>query len=359
MNLTYTHSIILNCRRIEKHLQSILAVLNEHLLFILSISIFVLSAFITSVFFIDNVELKFSLYNEVMFSSGLLFFFIVVIRRCISIFIHDRPKHPIPYLFKDIYKNYLSVKNLTVLFIFIIFFPTFASAFTYYKSLIPVINNYHWDPYLAAFDRFLHFGIDPWRILQVLFHSYYSTKIINIFYNIWMFYWFFYLYYVLFILENESIRMQFLLSFIFSWIIIGVLFATIFSSVGPCFYSRLYDNDYHFKELMLYLNDANANISVWAVNTQNNLWKNYKDMSIVAGSGISAMPSMHVSITCLIALCQLKINRKVGMLCFIYLIIIFIGSIHLGWHYAIDGYFSVFVTVLIWWVIGKCLSKKM
>jgi hypothetical protein len=39
-----------------------------------------------------------------------------------------------------------------------------------------------------------------------------------------------------------------------------------------------------------------------------------------------------------------------------YAVIIFIGSVHLGWHYAIDGYLGIAGTWLIWKFAGFVLG---
>jgi hypothetical protein len=39
----------------------------------------------------------------------------------------------------------------------------------------------------------------------------------------------------------------------------------------------------------------------------------------------------------------------------LFAIVIFIGSIHLGWHYAIDGYASALATAAIWIAVGRLL----
>ena len=36
--------------------------------------------------------------------------------------------------------------------------------------------------------------------------------------------------------------------------------------------------------------------------------------------------------------------------------LIFLGSIHLGWHYAIDGYFGAALAVVCWWLTGRLID---
>ena len=37
---------------------------------------------------------------------------------------------------------------------------------------------------------------------------------------------------------------------------------------------------------------------------------------------------------------------------------IVIGSVHLGWHYAIDDYAAIIGTWLIWWAVGRLLNRQ-
>jgi hypothetical protein len=38
-----------------------------------------------------------------------------------------------------------------------------------------------------------------------------------------------------------------------------------------------------------------------------------------------------------------------------FLLVILIGSVHLGWHYAIDGYVGIIGTLILWWACGRLL----
>ena len=72
-------------------------------------------------------------------------------------------------------------------------------------------------------------------------------------------------------------------------------------------------------------------------------------------AGISAMPSMHVASSVLMALYASTHARWAGWAMWTFAALIMIGSVHLGWHYAIDGYFGA---VIAWcaWVIGRRLA---
>jgi hypothetical protein len=74
---------------------------------------------------------------------------------------------------------------------------------------------------------------------------------------------------------------------------------------------------------------------------------------LAIGGGISAMPSVHNALAALFALAAFQLSRTAGWLVAIYAAAIWIGSIHLGWHYALDGVLGVAMTLGIWIVCGR------
>ena len=70
------------------------------------------------------------------------------------------------------------------------------------------------------------------------------------------------------------------------------------------------------------------------------------------------MPSMHVALTTLFALVCWGTKRWIGILMSFYALIILIGSVHLAWHYAIDGYAGALGMIAIWWVVGRVLAWR-
>ncbi|HET9396791.1 MAG TPA: hypothetical protein VFO36_12100 [Nitrospiraceae bacterium] len=54
---------------------------------------------------------------------------------------------------------------------------------------------------------------------------------------------------------------------------------------------------------------------------------------------------------------DLRVIKATRLAMTLYAIAIMIGSVHLGWHYAIDGYAGAIGSILIWWMVGLCLRR--
>ena len=159
-----------------------------------------------------------------------------------------------------------------------------------------------------------------------------------------------------FTLRDPRLRMQFLITFVASWVLLGSLAATWLSSAGPCYYAQVTGLPDPFAPLMAYLAQANEVAPIWALGVQEMLWERYQTGSLELGSGISAMPSMHVASALLFFLLGRRVHRGLGLGLGVFLALILVGSVHLGWHYAIDGYLAMLGTWLIWRLVGRLLA---
>lgn len=96
--------------------------------------------------------------------------------------------------------------------------------------------------------------------------------------------------------------------------------------------------------------------ALWAIKNQHGLWDAMVNQYWLPFGGISAMPSIHVAMSVIFLLSSYCISKTIGIVFLAYLVIIQVGSIILGWHYAIDGYVSIMASILIWTISGKIID---
>jgi hypothetical protein len=260
-------------------------------------------------------------------------------------------------IWRDLAASWLSRERLATLLVPLLLAPLFFSTFSSFKSLIPVVAPFSWDESFMLLDRWLHFGTHPWVLLQPIFGTPMMTSALNAVYNAWYFVMFFIYVWQIVSLKRDVLRMQFLISFVLYWIVIGTGLAMLFSSVGPCYYGRVTGLADPYVPLMQYLQAAAEHYPVWALPTQEMLWQAYQSKEAALGAGISAMPSMHVAIAVLLALFGWRVSRGLGIALTVFAVLIQLGSVHLGWHYSIDGYASAIAGVAIWYAVGWALRR--
>jgi hypothetical protein len=236
--------------------------------------------------------------------------------------------------------------------------------YTLLKKVMSSLKPFAWDSKLLAADKWLHFGVDPWRITHGLFASDFAAYVINFNYHVWFAVVFGFLVWGVLGRKNEQLRAQYLLSAMAVWVISGNLLAIYFSSAGPCFFHHLGQGDPHyFQPLMQRLDHSHASLLVhgWslglpAVPLQHTIWNDYITSGNMLGGGISAFPSMHVAMAVSVALVASRLNRWLGAAAWVFALFIQIGSVHLGWHYAVDGYASTLLATLFWKLSGKIIK---
>ncbi len=265
---------------------------------------------------------------------------------------------------RDIREHILEPRRFLMYAAPFVVLPVFIAAVTSVKSQIPFIHPFGLDVAFERIDRLVHFGVEPWRITHAVFGSDLATVVISYLYNAWMgVMWVFLLWHV-YSLSRPIERHRYLVAFMLCWIVIGTAAAIGLSSAGPCYFDRVTGLTGPYGPLMdlLYATEERVQAwpgpwTVWALEAQELLWTLYqKDLGHI-GSGISAMPSMHVSIAVLMALSGFRHSRRLGWLMTGYAVVIQIGSVHLAWHYAIDGYLAAVLTVLVWRFSGWLLRR--
>jgi hypothetical protein len=293
------------------------------------------------------------------FQFGTAFFLIGLISwRSIYIMIVRRPVHLTREIVRDLTTDYLTPERIARGVPIILLVGFMLSYFTAMKSLIPVVNAFRYDALFARIDQTLHFGKQPWEWIFPLLRPPRLTSAMSFVYKTWFVAKFLVLYWQAFSLKEPLRRERFLLTYALMWMIIGVALATLLSSAGPCYYGIVVGPENNpYASLMAYLQESNKIATVWELSAQDFLWQMHMHDEVQVFAGISAMPSMHVSLATLFALVGWTVGRKTGIFFTVYLGLIFVGSIYFGWHYAIDGYVGALVTVLLWWGVGG-LQKR-
>lgn len=221
-------------------------------------------------------------------------------------------------------------------------------AFTAFKRSIPKVVPFYLDPFLADLDRWLFLGSDPWRITHGLF-SLEVSLFLDRFYLVWFPASAILLGCFLFT-RDQRFQLRGLLTYVLTWFVLGSLLATSLASVGPVYYEAFYPGN-PFAELNAKLAaDASAH-GLIAPRIQAGLLRSFGGTFV--GSGISAMPSLHVGIAFLLFVASARLLKPFAV---IYVILIWIGSVHLGWHYATDGLLSIVVVALLWWAMGRFVT---
>jgi hypothetical protein len=239
-------------------------------------------------------------------------------------------------------------------------FAALIASFNAYKQMVLPLAGFGFDPLLAQADRLLFLGHDGWRVTHAIFGSPGATKVIDSLYHGWfvpmtvgvvLCAW----------LPSSTYRLrnQYLFSYMGVWIGIGSILAFLMPSSGPCFYPELVGPHSGYESLMQRLAELQTQhgTPLTALRNQQMLLQAHGSDSIIMGGGISAMPSVHNGLSVLFALAAWKISRPLGWAFATYAAVIWIGSIHLGWHYGVDGLVAAGLTYALWIGSGRLADR--
>jgi hypothetical protein len=215
-----------------------------------------------------------------------------------------------------------------------------ASLFLPLKYAIPQLVPFWLDAPLAHAEKRL-LGIDPWLILDRyvgwlavpmdwLYGFWLPTQTLILF---------------LVVLQRGSpAKSRVLISYVLAWFLLGVVGATFFSSAGPIFYDRLFGGT-EFAGLR----EALQNRGVWvALVESDGMWTSLAAGRPTIVAGISAVPSIHVAISFWMFLAARLMVPRAARYALAYAILIWIGSVQLGWHYVTDGIAGLLGMLAVW-----------
>ncbi|WP_235953223.1 phosphatase PAP2 family protein [Salipiger sp. PrR002] len=218
--------------------------------------------------------------------------------------------------------------------------------FTLFKTGMPALLPYFADPLLADLDAWLHGGTDPWRLVDDTLGSDVARQILPVYQGPWLLLAF--LFPVLLVAtDDDSARVsRFLTLYCAAWVLIGNLLALAGLSVGPIYYDRLLGTA-RFTELQQML-DTQGVDQIFLGQVQEFLWRMYRSGKHALGTGISAFPSVHVSVAFTVTLYCLERSALLVLPGLAFAAAILLLSVWSGYHYAIDGYVSILAMLGLW-----------
>jgi hypothetical protein len=331
--------------------------LREHSLLIAIVLAYVLYGRLLPVFAGITAEAPDQLYSLLYLGMTAVAALIFGVVYAIHLKIVVKPADYLSALRTAIVDRFFTMRRVCSVLPVLLAIPLFGATFTTLKILIPAVAPFSWDPAFAEWDRVLHGGVDPWQLLQPVLGHPYATTLVNAVYHLWFFVTYGVISWQMATTERPRLRMQYVISFVLIWALVGNVAATLLSSAGPVYFGRVTGLEDPFAPLMAYLHQASAVSPVPALGVQDMLWNTYAAKGLAIGGGISAMPSLHVAIAFSFVLLGSAIDRRLAIAAAVFATLILIGSVHLGWHYAIDGYVAIPMTWLIWRAVGWLLDR--
>lgn len=222
--------------------------------------------------------------------------------------------------------------------------PLFFTAFTIAKTALAVLESFRWDAVFTRLDALI-FGVDPWRLTSGVI-GVAESRMLEFLYTAG---WGLGLVFVqVFVVLAASRRFagRFFLAMNLCWLIGGIAIAYMFPAAGPVF-AHLFD-----PALAGHFDVPNAALHAQLLSdgpilrTQAYLVSALGTADVEAGGGISAMPSIHVAVAMLYVMAARRTRWAAAAA--VFALLTFLGSIHFGYHYAIDGLVAAGVAIVCW-----------
>ncbi|QNN68015.1 phosphatase PAP2 family protein [Sphingomonas lutea] len=130
----------------------------------------------------------------------------------------------------------------------------------------------------------------------------------------------------------------------------GTIGQYVLPSAGPIFY-ELVGFGPRFHELVATNDPTYSGFAKY-------LWRHFSTGSADIGTGISAMPSMHVSMSVWTVIAARAIWKPLMIPAILYALTVWLGSIASGWHYATDGIVGAAIVLSLHHVLVKRPAKR-
>lgn len=243
------------------------------------------------------------------------------------------------------------------------FFCTTGDCFFFIsKSLINTVNPYveaAWDGVFAKLDKALHFGMYPHEFIIPAVNALGLGRVVDFLYAFWLVVMLVVTCYNIFADDVLHRRLRYLWTHLLSWIVLGTVGATAFSSVGPLFHHDFFpDEPDIYASLRANLEHLDATGFIFAAETRELLLGWARNDRVFDPNALSAMPSMHLAIGWLMVLYAREGSKRLYAAAAAFFAVVFVGSVYLGFHYAVDAYVSVAFVTFVWWMAGRQLDKR-
>jgi len=207
------------------------------------------------------------------------------------------------------------------------------TTFMWIKPLLNYLVPFWADPMLADIDKVIFLGRDPWTILTWL-----NGTAAAFFYHRGWFVMMILALIVVLSTPPSAQKSAAMLTYFLCWSVVGPLIHIVVPAAGPIFYMQL-----GYGDRFAALETVSATREVAAY-----LWAIYAGEGFGPGSGISAMPSLHIAMTAWMVLAAHAFARRLFVPTLLVGFLIFLLSIALGWHYAMDGITGGVTAWLCW-----------
>jgi len=222
--------------------------------------------------------------------------------------------------------------------------PLFLAAFTTAKTAMAPLASFSWDGRFAMLDHMI-FGMDPWRLTFDLI-GVDESRMLELFYTAgWGLSLAFIQVFVV-LMTSRRFAGRFFLAMNLSWGLGGIALAYLTPAAGPIF-AHLFEPSLagRFDGLRSLLGDHLAATGP-ILRTQSYLVMALGTRAVEIGGGISAMPSVHVEVAMLYVFAAQGSRWSIPSIAFA--VLTFIGSVHFGYHYAVDGFAAAGVAAICW-----------